>query len=239
MLSEAHRGQVFYFSPASLAALKAEASPSNTSADSQKQSWISTNDAVSALLWRTVMAIQNPISSLPAGEDPVSAFAIAIDGRMRTNPPVHPRTIGCFLEYVSVEMPIRTMLSCPLADIAGAVRASVAQADAGTWTEDVVAIVDGLDDVDRLVCKAFTDVPGYNCVQTSWITFKLYGLDWGHVLGNHIQSVRAPHIGVINGCQVVFPALPDGGMEVLVGVEESCLEKLLAEPLWNKYAEAR
>lgn len=235
MRSNAHRGQVFYFSPSALAALKSEASPNATS-DASK-SWISTNDALSALLWRTVMAIQNPVETL--GEaDPVSSFAIAIDGRLRTDPPVHPRTMGCFLEYVAVEMPIRKMLTCELAEIALEIRRSISKADKN-WTDDIVTLVDRLEDVDRLVVKAFTDVPGFNCVQSSWITFKLYELDWGKALGDRIQAVRSPSVGVINGLQVILPALPDGGLEVLVGVEQTCLEKLLVEPLWNKFAVAR
>lgn len=183
MVSDTHRGQVFYFSPESLAALKAEASPDNASkapqaatSDSTSPQWISTNDAVSALLWRTVMAAQNPIASLDAlaesETDPMSTFAIAIDGRTRTDPPVHPRTLGCFLEYVGVEMPIRKILTGPLADVAVEIRKAVAKVGK-TYTDEVVNIVDGLEDLDRLIVKAFTDVPGYNCVQTSVRYFHL------------------------------------------------------------------
>lgn len=166
MTSETHRGQIFYFSSEALAALKADASPDKvTNPSPSDPKWISTNDALSALLWRTVMAVQNPIESL-GDADPISAFAIAIDGRSRTDPPVHPRTLGCFLEYVGVEMPIRKMLTCELADIAVEVRKSVAKADKN-YSDDVIALVDKLEDVDRIIPKAFTDVPGFNCVQTS------------------------------------------------------------------------
>ncbi|KAL4913545.1 hypothetical protein BDW62DRAFT_214113 [Aspergillus aurantiobrunneus] len=184
MLSPSHRGQVFYFSSESLAALKAESLPAHATEPSD-QSWISTNNALSALVWRTVMA--------------------------RTDPKVHPDTLGCFLEYVAVSMLIRKMLSTlNLADLAQ------------------------LDDVDRLVPTAFLDVPGFNCVLTSRINFELYGLDWGSLPGSRIEAVRVPHVGCINGCQVVLPVLPDGGMEVVVGVEESCLHRLLEDPLLAK-----
>lgn len=197
MMLDTHRGQVFYFSPEKLAALKEEASPPNatknkkTSASSTNggasccngdddetvPAWISTNDAVSALLWRTVMAVQNPIESLPVGDaaaDPVSAFAIAIDARRRTDPPVHPKALGCFLAYVGVEMPIRAMLTGPLADVAVAIRRAVARAGSRAYTDEVVALVHGLEDLDRLVVKAFTDVPGYHCVQTSVSVMRIY-----------------------------------------------------------------
>ncbi|KAL1982376.1 hypothetical protein VTN96DRAFT_1407 [Rasamsonia emersonii] len=236
MLSPNHRGQVFYFSPAALASLKAEASPANATEPSD-QAWISTNDALSALLWRTVMAVQSPLDSLEG--DPVSVFNIAIDGRKRTDPPVHPNTLGCFLEYVAVSAPIRKILgSASLADLAILIRKALQRAD-GQFTDDVTALIEKLEDVNRLVPTAFLDVPGLNCVQTSWVNFELYSLDWGSLLGGKIDAVRAPHVGVINGLQVVLPVLPDGGIEVLVGVEASCLDRLLHEPLWTKFAEAR
>jgi hypothetical protein len=237
MVSKNHRGQVFYFSREALQALKDEARPDNaTSTTTQK--WISTNDALSALLWRTVMAVQFPLDTLEG--DPESTFNIAIDGRSRTNPPVHPQTLGCFLEYVALSLPIREMLSSlSLADIALEVRRAVARAD-GEWTDDITTLIDKhVGDVDRLVATAFLDVPGFNCVQTSWANFALYDLDWGLALGGKIQAVRSPSYGVINGLQVIFPTLPDGGLEVLVGVEESCLDRLLHEPLWNKFAKVR
>lgn len=59
------------------------------------------------------------------------------------------------------------------------------------------------------------------------------------MLGEKIQAMRCPDVGVINGLQIPFPPLPDGGLEILVGVEETCLDKLLCEPLWNKYAVPR
>lgn len=236
MLSTNHRGQVFYFSPESLAALKAEASPANATQPSD-QKWISTNDALSALLWHTVMAVQSPLETLEG--DPVSTFNIAIDGRQRTNRKVHPDTLGCFLEYVAVSAPIREMLgSLNVADLAVKIREAILRAD-DQFTDDVVALVEQLEDVDRLIPTAFLDVPGFNCVLTSWINFELYGLEWGSLLGNKIEAVRVPHVGCINGCQVVLPVLPDGGMEILVGVEEACLDRLLNDPLFTKYGVAR
>jgi hypothetical protein len=236
MISPNHRGQVFYFSPESLAALKADASPANAT-ETSDQKWISTNDALSALLWRTVMAVQWPLETLEG--DPVSTFNIAIDGRMRTDPKVHPNTLGCFLEYVAVKVPIRKMLSTlNVADLAIEIRKAILKADE-QFTDDVIALIEKVEDVDRLLPTAFLDVPGFNCVLTSWVNFELYGLDWGSLLGNRIEAVRVPHLGCINGLQVVLPVLPDGGMEILVGVEESCLDRLLSDPLFTKYGVAR
>ncbi|KAM0268701.1 hypothetical protein ACHAQH_009930 [Verticillium albo-atrum] len=234
MLSPNHRGQIFYFSPESLAALKEEASPVNAT-EPTDLTWISTNDALSALLWRTVMAVQSPLETLEG--DPASVFNIAIDARSRTEPPVHPETIGCFLAYVAATASIRKMLSTySLADLAILIRKSLLRAN-NQFTDDVTTLIEGLEDVNRLVPTAMLDVPGFNCVQTSWVKFELYDYDWGKL--GKIQAMRSPHVGIINGLQVVLPVLPDGGMEILVGVEETCIDRLQHDPLWTKFAKAR
>lgn len=241
MLSDAHRGKVFYFSPEALKELKAEADPKTKALqDIGGQDWVSTNDALSALLWRTVMSVQHGHMLDQLEGDPVSVFNVAIDGRQRTNPAVHPATLGCFLEYVAASASVRDMLDpakTSVADLAVLIRKAVARATK-EHTDDVMTLAAKLEDVNRLVPTAFLDVPGFHCIQTSWVGFELYGLEWGPRLGK-VEAVRSPHVGVINGLQVVFPILPDGGWEVLVGVEESCLDRLMEEPLWNKFAKAK
>lgn len=71
-----------------------------------------------------------------------------------------------------------------------------------------------------------------------WVEFRIYDVSWGKALGEKVHPVRSPEVGVINGCQVTFPAPVQGGLELLVGVEENCLEKLLHDPLWNRFATA-
>lgn len=236
MMSPNHRGQIFYFSKDSLSRLKAEASPADAT-ESHDQQWVSTNDAVSALLWRTVMAVQNPLETLDG--DPTSIFNIAIDGRPRTNPKVHPQTLGCFLEYIAVSAPVRKMLSTlTIADLAMMIRKALLNADE-EFTDDTLALEEQVEDVDRLVATAFLDVPGFNCIQTSWVNFDICGLEWGPVLGGRVEAIRTPHDGLVPGLQVVLPRLPDGGLEILVGVEGNCLDKLLQDPLFTKFAVAR
>ncbi|GIK00978.1 hypothetical protein Aspvir_005008 [Aspergillus viridinutans] len=214
MMSPNLRGQIFYFSKDSLEGLKEEASPANAT-ESHDQQWISTNDALSALLWRTVMAVQNPLETLEG--DPTSVFNIAID----------------------VSAPVRKILSTfKIADLALMIRKAILKTDE-EWTDDTIALEEQLEDVDRLVATAFLDVPGFNCLQSSWVNFDLYGLEWGPVLGDRVEAIRTPHVGVVNGLQVMLPRLPDGGLEVLVCVEGNCLDKLLKDPLFTKFTVAR
>ncbi|KAF9779697.1 hypothetical protein IL306_001293 [Fusarium sp. DS 682] len=239
MLSTTFRGQVFYFSPSALAFLKAEASPVHATKPTDQQ-WISTNDAFSALMWRTAVAVQAPISSLNDDENPHSVFNIAVDGRKRTDPLVHPQTLGCFLQYISVSAPIREILSTlSLADLAVLIREEMLLRLNSQFTDDVVTLIDQLEDVTRLVPTAFLDVLGKTSVQTSWAEFDLATVEWGPLLGDRIESIRCPNTGILPGCHVVLPTLPDGGVEVVFGTEGELLEKVLEDPLWMKFAEPR
>ncbi|KAM0288935.1 hypothetical protein ACHAO9_006443 [Fusarium lateritium] len=239
MLSSTFRGQVFYFSPSSLQALKDKASPINTTKPTDQQ-WISTNDAFSALMWRTAIAVQAPIDSLGDGEDPVSVFNIAVDGRKRTEPPVHPETLGCFLQYISVSASVRQILgSMSLADLAVLIRKEVSLRLNSQFTDDVVTLIDQLEDVTRLVPTAFLDVLGKSSVQTSWAEFDLATVEWGPLLGNKVEAIRCPNTGILPGCHVVLPTLPDGGVEVVFGTEGELLQKVLEDSLWMEFAEPR
>ncbi|KAI1398984.1 transferase family-domain-containing protein [Hypoxylon fuscum] len=235
MVSKEHAGQVFYFSPENLAKLKADASPANAT-EPTDVAFVSTNDAISALMWRSVMAAQFPIEELK--EDPTSIFNIAIDGRARTDPKVHPRVLGNWLGWVAQQMSIRKMLTtASLADIAAVIRKAMLGLN-DQYVDDVSTLFENVVDVNRVVATAFLDVPGYNCVQTSWINLDLYGLDWGKAFASKILAVRSPDIGIINGGCAVLPSLPNGGIEMLLGVEDKVLPRLLKDPVLAKYTEA-
>ncbi|KAL7619870.1 hypothetical protein AAE478_010416 [Parahypoxylon ruwenzoriense] len=226
---------VFYFSKDNLTKLKADASPANATEPTDVP-YISTNDAISALMWRSVMSAQFPIEELEG--DPTSIFNIAIDGRTRTDPAVHQRVLGNWLGWVAQQMPIRKMLATAnLADIAAVIRKAMLRLT-DQYVDNLSTLFESVEDVNRVVATAFLDVPGFNCVQTSWINLELYGLDWGKTLGHKILAVRSPDIGIINGGSAVLPVMPDGGIEMLIGVESKCLPRLLSDPLLAKYTEA-
>ncbi|ETS79167.1 hypothetical protein PFICI_09020 [Pestalotiopsis fici W106-1] len=235
---DGHAGQIFYFSEESLARLKQDAYPLNPSED--EPSYISTNDALSVLAWRSVMAAQFPLDEIEG--DPITTFNIAIDGRYRTQPPIDPATLGCFVMFLEVKVSLRRMLETEdLRELAALLRQAILAANdyPGGLTNDISALVDSLPHVGLIVPGAFLDSPGLGCSQTSWAKLQLYGLEWGPLLGHRIASIRSPSCGILNGMQIMMPTLPGGGREVLCGIEERCLERLINEPLWRKYAETR
>ncbi|KAJ5392189.1 hypothetical protein N7509_007679 [Penicillium cosmopolitanum] len=144
MLTTTHRGQIFYISPESLAKLKQEADPSNAT-ESSDQKWISTNDAICALIWRSIMAAQFPLQPEGLGEaeesDSETNFGIFMDGRLRTNPKIHPEALGCFMTCCTATVSLRKMLGrLNIADLSVLVRKAVASTE-GHSICDVAALV--------------------------------------------------------------------------------------------------
>ncbi|KAI1332742.1 transferase family-domain-containing protein [Xylariaceae sp. FL0255] len=237
MMSREHVGQIFRLTAEQLIQLKADSAPKYSSKPNGDHTWISTNDAVSALMWRSVMRAQFPLEDLKG--DPTSVLNVAIDSRLRTNPLVHPRALGNWLGWICTQMSIQKMLERErLADPALAIRKAVLKLNTD-YADDFGTLLESVEDIRRVVPAAFVDVTGFNCVHTSWINMGIYDINWGtKTLGGAIQSVRSPDVGVINGGSVVLPRLLEGGIEILIGVESKCLSRLLEDPLLAKYATA-
>ncbi|KAK2730289.1 enoyl- hydratase isomerase family [Colletotrichum kahawae] len=234
--TDGHVGQIFYLSKDSLERLKQDAQPKTNDG-----SFVSTNDALSALIWRSIMAAQFDVAQLDGSEN--SVYNIAIDGRGRSQPSIHPEAMGSFLGFIQAELPIKRILETDnIAALSLLIRKAIIAMDkdfSGSFINDVVQLVNNQNDLGALIPTSFLDVPGQNCAQTSWEKFKMYDLDWGHALGGKIAAIRSPSCGILNGMQIMYPQHPDGGREMLVGIYEDCLEKLCNDPIWARYAERR
>ncbi|KAL4733788.1 hypothetical protein BDV11DRAFT_213425 [Aspergillus similis] len=91
------------------------------------------------------------LAVLKAEASPANATQLSDQLRILTNdallafPKIHPDTLGCFLEYVAVSVPIRKMLGeLNIADLAVLIRKALFQADK-SFTDDVVESPCGLD----------------------------------------------------------------------------------------------
>ncbi|KZL63580.1 enoyl- hydratase isomerase family [Colletotrichum incanum] len=242
--SPIHHGHVFYFSPESLAALKEEASPANAKLFKGREdipSFVSTNDALSALIWRATMSAQHASKLRSVEGDPApspSVMGVALDARRRAGVPVHKHTIGNILGFAAAVLDIREVVSeGSLADLAICVRRAVAKTE-GTYLDDLTALIERLEDVTRLAPTMFLDMPGNHMLQSSWREFPFYDIEWGTAFGGKMLALRPPSVGVCHTMQIVLPDPQRGGIEVFVGVENDAMESLLSDPLWRKYAQA-
>ncbi|KAM0186798.1 hypothetical protein ACHAPI_011524 [Fusarium lateritium] len=232
-------GHVFYFSPEKLQELKEAASPANAKlfkGNEEMSSFISTTDALTALIWRCTMLAQH------AGEKPTgpSMVGLALDCRRRTNQTIHKHTIGNILGFAPAVMDIESVLKedeVSLADIALVVRGAVNKSS--RYLDSVGALVERVENTSRVIPSFFLDMPGNHSLFSSWREFPFYDLQWGPALGERTQALRFPSTGVTHTMQILLPSRPEAGpgVEIFVGTENSAMEGLLNNPLWKQYAQ--
>ncbi|KAK7936587.1 uncharacterized protein PG986_015025 [Apiospora aurea] len=246
LLAPISQSHIFHFSPAALEQLKKDCRPTpeqlqTLKGDKDLPAFVSTNDALNALLWKIIMEVQHPDLEAAIKEDPdrPSHMIIALDERRRAG--LHKHTLGNLLAWAPVFCDLKSVVrESSLADLAVLCRRSVAQR---TDDPDVVhkleAMLEGVENLDRLAPQVFLDMPGRNMITSNWRDNAYYGLDFGAALGGKMKAMRAPSVGVCHGFHIVLPDRPDKpGIEVIVSVENSAIGALLKHPVWTKYAEA-
>ncbi len=236
ILTRTLKTQTFYLSPASISALKELASPKNSASAQTEYSWVSTNTAISALVWRSVIAAtyahEFPIT------DSVSQFSSPLNARKRMDPPLAPDLVASAWCFQSSQLPINTLLESSIADVALVVRKGTDNADS-EYIESLISMIDGLPNPSLLMPVAFIDILKTCSMLTSWAGFRMYDFDWGNALGGRCERVRTMASGMFNGMQVVLPELTKemrGGLEVVIGLEDDAMERLKGDELWMKFA---
>ena len=229
--------EVFHISPASLKALKIAATPIvKTETNTSEPMWVSTNDAVSALIWRSLIAVT--YEGTEYNDEPQSCCQVAVNARPKMNPPLPDDYFGCALTFGTSHLPISSVLVAgSLSTMALMIRQSIMKVTA-PYIESVIAMMHKVPDYRRFIPASFVDLLGRDTVQTSWSAFPLYAYEWGQALGGKCERVRAPKLGMFNGLQTILPVLPEsqgGGYEVMIGLEPHVMEKLKKDPVWSEY----
>lgn len=210
-------------------------------------SWVSTNDALCALIWASVTAAR--AAGNTRSSQPYTLFAMAVDGRNRLNPPVSPAYTGnVILVSKAVDMyeSFAATAEQPeaLARAAQLIRASV-QAIDDSSIRDVIAMVQGVDDIGRL-CPSGYSSNLRNLGTSSWSRQDYYGLEWGHSLGGRCQRLRWRKLRS-DGLFVIFPRIPSGlqtvygsaGLEICLALQKDTMAVLKKSELFGNYAQWR
>jgi hypothetical protein len=209
--------RIFYFSPSALAALKVEAAA------------YSTNDALTAFLWRHMTLARNLVSqsTLPVdvvGED--SALLYAANIRKRTSPPLPQNYLGnAFIAVKTDLLSVSTLMSPDGLKIAtSTIRKSLHRL---TNQPNHISLTIGLmDQYDTTELKyAYNGFLGPDVMATSWTNIGIYNSVWGDL--GKVESFRVPGEGS-DGTLAVFPRLKNGGLEVRVALEAKAMGRLIA-----------
>ena len=227
---------MFHISATRLAHLKVAASP--------LEGWISTNDAICALLWRHIARARARLASI-SQPDPVFpaapmnlALNLAVEARRRMVPALPAEYLGNAVFYCPVysDMTTVTSPSTPFATIAKLVREAVTHFDSARM-RGVIGLIDSVPKPSDLQVRIWSD-PMRGLVISSWADMGLYELEWGAGLGK-AESVRVPNVVGEGGTPVceIFPRRWDGGLEVLMCLEEAAIQMMSKDEEFLSFVE--
>jgi hypothetical protein len=211
---------LFTISPPALAQLKADATPS-------APAWISTHDALVALVWRTQIQIhrQRSIAAQNLPESTLTTLFMPSDARRALS--LQDPYIGNAIYQLSATLPLSVLLS-----VSGLQFAALAIRDAITAAtpEKVKSYYAQMrEDWVEWAFLGSYDTTGV-AMGTAWTSGCLYDFDWGEAFGK-MHAYRLPN----DAFNVIMPKLPSGGAEILVSVMPDELEKLKGMESFMKY----
>lgn len=242
-MTQAH---IFTFPPAALAQLKRDAAPVAANlqllrGDDQQDlpSYISTLDALNALVFKAIMAAQFPDPGAVEDPERPAYLSIALDERRRAGLPRF--TVGNLLAWAPVWVALRDIVAeATLADLAVLIRRALAPRSDAAFVQRHEAFFRRLPDLGPVIMSALLDLPGRNILSSSWRDIPYYDIEWGPLLGHRAKVMRSPSVGMCPGFQIILPERPDkeaGTIEMIVNVENEAIGRLLEHPLWARYAQ--
>ncbi|KAF7890228.1 hypothetical protein EAF00_008543 [Botryotinia globosa] len=234
---------VFFFSDDSLRRLKELANEG-----SNDLSWVSTNDALVALIWSRITSARAATSKSVEPSTP-SLLVMTVNGRNRIQPAMSPTFTGNVVLIAKSNSTFSDLISVSsnntdIGAIASIVRQSVRDVDEAR-VKDVIKAIQKVSDLNRLEPSGFESYQR-NVGCSSWSGQPYYGLDWGDNLGGKCKRFRWRSLKT-DGVFVIFPRIPgvegenvgEGGLEICMGLRRECLLALREDKVFGQFAEWR
>ncbi|KAJ5092598.1 hypothetical protein NUU61_007468 [Penicillium alfredii] len=189
----------------------------------------STDDALSAFVWKRLSAVRFSLGQLP---DAVAGFSRAVDCR---------RTLGVPAEYMGVlvvkifsTMTFKELDNTHLAAVAAHLRRDVQRIRDRYFLRSLATLI--AEEPDK---STFNFVPGFRpdtwINASSWASVGAYGLEFG-VLGKP-AVVRRPRSKPVQSLLYFLPRLECGDINVLLCLKETEIQGLRSDAEWAHYAE--
>ena len=244
--------EVFFFPRSKIATLKSIVSASIASAgpnpsDSETASYISTNDALSALLFTFVTEARRPFNSTDTQQ--MIPFGLAVSARRLLNPPLPEPYIGNAILYCHVDVSLHSITteSRNIATIAHQIRKRLLQLD-DNYVQRLIGALRTVDDITKVrpACRVSEE---WRFVVTSWTTQTYYSMDWGSEIGSKCERIRMPKMSwpAFDGLMIVLPELKvengigeeEAGLEVMIGLKKGAMQRLKGMEEWTEWAQWR
>lgn len=219
--------EYLHFTASALEQLKVDATaslPGNDGNAVSASAWVSTNDALVALVWRGYMrARQAPPTTL-------TGCGFACDCRPRVSPSLPPGYFGNANFFPFAQLPAERLLSAPLGEVALEVRNATQRVDA-EHVRSALNFIESVEDKSR-VKASFLAYLGNDVCLTNWSKFPMFSIEFGW---GPPQAVRVPN-AKFDGFGIILASL-DGGVDVMAGLESSHWERLGRDTEFTKYTD--
>ena len=209
---------IFSISPSAMQKLKQDASP-------DAPEWVSSGDAVVALLWRSIMRARCSFGPLDATQNARdSIVSVAMNGRKLMSPRLPSSYIGNIIFCCMTRLPMGTLLSpkTGLPETTLAIRRNIEWVKQQQVLEDAVSLASCIPNVASLKI-AFKDFFGADLVTVSWVEMPFYNIDFGPIFGEtgRAEFFRIPK-GQFSGLCTLQPRQTNGVVDVIIslGIEE-------------------
>ncbi|KAL8707144.1 MAG: hypothetical protein Q9225_007818 [Loekoesia sp. 1 TL-2023] len=181
--------------------------------------------------------------------EPLATLGIVMNGRRFLQPPLSADYIGNVTVSGGIAAPVTSVK--PTLENVSKFAAVLRQRINSMDEKRIVRMIDAINsvpDVSRLRPNLPPD-PEFCVFISSWSTQRWYDMDWGSVIGGRPERVRLykPFPPGASGFCFVMPELPpeaqqnqdEGGLEVVVCLEEQAMTLLKADKLFNEFAQYR
>ena len=214
----------FNFSPARMIKLKQVASQK-----CRPGARISSDDAITALLWRAITRARSP--KLDMSSSTIMTRAVNLRGKLE--PPL-PMTFltNCVMGHNS-NLRLSALISMDLSDVAILLRQDLNSID-DHFVRSYITFLRSVR--DKASISFMPPNPEKDYCLSSWGNWPVYGSDFGEGLGKP-EYVRRPRTTPMDGLGFVMPKTEEGGLAVALGLADEALDALRKDEELLGYAD--
>ncbi|KAK1991666.1 trichothecene 3-O-acetyltransferase [Colletotrichum falcatum] len=217
------RWAYFDFSASSLRALK------STAMETVKSGYVTTDDAVTAFVWRSVSRARAP--GLSPDEEIKLGRAVDVRGYLG----VPQKFLGIVHNMTYNSSSLRHLVDAPLGEAARELRSKVDPRALSYSTRAFATVLDRSPD-KRGFSFAGKFSLDKDLMISSWAKLGLYDQDFGLGLGKP-ESVRRPQFTPFEGLSYLMPKSRDGSIALAISLSDKDMGRLKEDQEWVKYAE--
>ncbi|RJE20952.1 hypothetical protein PHISCL_06716 [Aspergillus sclerotialis] len=241
--------RVFRIGPKALTRLKSDCSIDNGKGECNKDSgWISTNDALSALLWRCIVRARVATTSNLRTRTNSLMYAMDMGNSPVVVPEVADRTAMANKRLANIvlysinraQVPL-LVESASLSNTAHEIRTAMQKYSKSSIVTRALQLARAIPDVSALGLVYPTWME-HDVVISCLSRLPLYSVPWGETFGekeNGVPDVVRWPEGVFEGITFIMPRRRDGSVEVILTMRISDMGKLGEDAEWNCYVDDR